>query len=440
MEKEQDIKKDQDNTENKNIKKEDVLEKDRKEKTPEQANQIIPTIMPTMIDESEERIGKVRNLSSIIPVSSPYQRDDNQSFEHKQEDIELISKENDLKGDGSTTLANIDENGEAILRANFALPEQIDIKSRKEEREKAKVKKVKKEKKKVTKGAQKAQNIMSLVSLVLIIFVGIVFYYWKTAPTEKDFTPLHVEIELGEKLPLRTSSYVKPGVGEVDELLYVLDLSNVDLEEAGDYDFTVTYKGVSKTGTVSIVDTTKPYLEVREVYVVEGNSYNAASFVERCVDFSGCNYSFQDSDTEKKYTTPGSYVVYVVATDAFQNSVTKPASLIIEAKGNVNTYVKDSGFIYDAGYAMYEKYELHYDDYGTYSILLTGTYTQQFTYADELKYEEARKIYNGEVNYTCDDSTMTITQIKKVNVVGSNYSTKADIDIYLAKEGYTQQS
>ena len=40
------------NTEKTNNKKEDVLEKDKKEKTPEQANQEIPTIMPTMIDES----------------------------------------------------------------------------------------------------------------------------------------------------------------------------------------------------------------------------------------------------------------------------------------------------------------------------------------------------------------------------------------------------
>lgn len=421
-------------------KEEDVLEKDRKEKTPEQANQAIPTIMPTMIDESEERIGKVRDLSSIIPTAPTHSSNENLSYENQHEDIELISKENDLKGDGSIAIANIDENGEAILRANFNLPDQIDINSRKEERERAKVKKVKKEKKKITKGGQRSQNIISLVALVLIIFVGIVFYDWKTSPTETDFVPKHVEIELGEKLPLRTSSYVTPGVGEVDELLYVLDLSKVDLEDAGDYEFTVTYKGVTKTGTVSIVDTTKPYLEVREVYVVEGNTYSPSSFVERCVDFSGCNYSFQDSDTEKKYTTPGSYVVYVVATDAFQNSVTKQASLIIEAKGNVKTYVKNSGFIYDAGYSMNEKYELHYDDYGSYQLLLTGTYTQVFTYADEFKYEEARKIYNGEINYTCDDSNMTITQIKKVNVVGSNYSTKADIDAYLSREGYTEES
>ena len=102
-------------------KEEDVLEKDRKEKTPEQANQAIPTIMPTMIDESEERIGKVRDLSSIIPTAPTHSSNENLSYENQHEDIELISKENDLKGDGSIAIANIDENGEAILRANFNL-------------------------------------------------------------------------------------------------------------------------------------------------------------------------------------------------------------------------------------------------------------------------------------------------------------------------------
>lgn len=425
------------NEEQKTTKKEDVLEKDKKEKTPEQANQEIATIMPTMIDDSEEEIRKVRDISSIIPSAVANNLTPNN--QQTGNEVELISKENDLKGDGSISLATIDENGEATIRGNFELPEQIDVKARKEEIERNKNRKKKKEKIKPTKMAQKTQNVMALASLITIIFLAGFAYYIKNAPTEMDFTPINVEIELGEKLPVRTSSYVKPGKGEIDEIQYALDTSKVVIEEAGQYEFSVTYKGVTKTGTISIIDTTKPYLEVREVYVVEGNSYNASSFVEQCVDFSGCNYSFQDSDTEKKYTAPGSYVVYVVATDAFQNSVTKQASLIIESRGNVKTYIKDSGYLYEAGYSMAEKYELHYDDYADYSILITGTYTQTFTYVDELKYEEARKEYNGEIGYTCSDSDMTITLVKKVNVVGSNYSTKEDIENYLLREGYQER-
>ena len=419
-----------DEKEKTNAKKEDVLEKDKKEKTPEQANQEIPTIMPTMIDESEE-IRKVRDLSAIIPKS-----DNNTPL--GADEIELISKDNDLKSDGSAVIATIDDNGEATIRANLSYPEQIDIEARKEEKIKLKTKKKKKEKIKPSKVAQKFQNSMALFSLIVIIALGSFWYYITHAPTEKDFKPLTVEIELGEKLPIRTSSYVEPGKGEIDELLYALDTSNVKLEEAGEYEFTVTYKGITKTGKIIIKDTTKPLLEVRPVYVVEGGTYNAASFVESCIDWSGCNYSFQNSETEQKYTTPGSYVVYVVATDAYQNSVTKQASLIIEARGNVKKYYKNSGFLYDAGYEVEESYELHFYDYADYSILLNGTYTTLFKYQDEVKYEEARKQYYGEVNYTCLDSELTIKRVESVTVIGSNYSKKTDIENYLNREGFQE--
>lgn len=410
--------------------KEDVLAKDKKEKTPEQANQMIPTIMPTMIDESEE-IRKVRDLSAIIPKS-------NEKTALGAEEIELISKDNNLKTDGSVTLANIDENGSAIVKANFLYPDQIDIEQRKEEQIKLKTKKKKKEKIKPSKVAQKFQNGMALSSLLVIIALICFWCYVKYSPTEEDFQPLLVEIELGEKLPIRTSSYVKPGKGEIDELLYALDTSNVKLEEAGEYDFTVTYKGISKTGKVIIKDTTKPHLEIRTVFIVEGGTYDASSFVENCVDWSGCNYSFQDSNTEKKYTTPGSYVVYVVATDAYQNSATKKANLIIEARGNVKTYVKYSGYLHDAGYEVEEKYELHFDDGIDYAVLLNGVHTTIFKYQDELKYEEAKKQYYGEVNYTCIDNEQTIKKVESVDYIGSNYSKKEDINNYLLREGYSE--
>ncbi len=419
------------NIEEKN-KKEDVLEKDKKNKTPEQAYQAVQTIMPTMIDESEE-VRKVRDISAIIPKA-------NNGTALGNDEIELVSKDNTLKSDGSTIIANIDENGEAIVKANFAYPEQIDVEARKEEIERMKNRRKKKEKAKPTKAAQKFQNSMALVSLIVIIGLIGFWYYEKNAPTEKDFQTLPVTIELGGKLPVRTSSYVKPGVGEIDELLYSVDTSKVVLEEAGEYEFTVTYQGISKTGIITIKDTTKPTLEVREVFVVEGGTYNAGSFVETCFDLTGCNYSFQDSDTEKKYTAPGSYVVYVVATDAYQNSVTKKASLIIEAKGNVKKYTKNSGFLYDAGYEAEETYELHFDDYANYSILLNGTHTQTFKYQDELKYEEAKKEYYGEINYTCLDNELTIKKVEAINVVGSNYSKKHDIENYLLKEGFQDVS
>ncbi len=386
------------------------------------------TITPTMIDESEERTEIKRDLSAIIPKFEEINNDENS--------LELISHEKGLKGDGAISIALINSDGEATLTSNAAFPEPIDIEERKKEKQKNKNKKVKKVKKK-NKSAQKIQNRTALGSLIVIICLAVFFYWYKNHPTEKDFTPLHVTIEIGDSLPIRRSSYVKPGVGKLeDELQYGLDLTNVVLEEVGDYEFTVTYKGISKTGIVSIVDTSPPELEIRNVEINEGDIYDASSFVESCKDPSGCNYSFQDSETEKKFTTYGVYTVYVVATDAFQNSVTKKASLIIEAQGELKSYVKATSFDFNTGYELTERYDLRFEEYSNYSLLLNGTHEKEFKYQDEEVYEKAAKTYSGEVNYTCNDSKKTITFKEAVTTVGSNYSQLSEIDPYLKREGF----
>ncbi|MDE5889333.1 MAG: hypothetical protein K2H20_04870 [Bacilli bacterium] len=387
------------------------------------------TITPTMLDESEDKIEKKRDLSSIIPKFEDNTNDNNS--------IELISQEKALKGDGAISIALINGDGDISLTPNATLPNPIDIEERKKEKQKNKNGKNKKVKKK-NKSSQKIQNTTALVSLVVIIFLIGFWFWYKNHPTDEDFQPINVTVEIGDSLPIRTSSYVKPGVGKEieDELQYAIDLSKIVLEEVGDYEFTVTYKGITKTGKVSIVDTTPPEIEIRNVKINEGDTYTAGSFVESCKDPNGCNYSFQDAETEKKYTTSGAYVVYVVATDAFQNSVTKKASLIIEAQGKLKEYYKATAFDFNTGYELTEKYSLRFEEYSNYSLLLSGTHEKIFQYQDEEVYEKAAKIYSGEVNYICDDSKKIITFRESVTTVGSNYSRLEEIDPYLKREGF----
>lgn len=393
------------------------------------------TIMPTMIDESEEIIEKKRDLSAIIPKFQ-------EGTTSAENAVELISKDNALKSDGAVSIATITNEGEVDVLPNAKYPNQIDVEARKKEQQKKKNTKKEKEKssKKTSKAAQKLQNNIALLSLVTIIFVGAFFYWFTHRSTEKDFQPLVVRVELGEALPYLASSYVKPGVGkEVDDLLYALDLSKVIIEEPGEYEFTVTYKGISKIGKVIVEDTTSPTLEIRNVTITEGQKYDASSFVENCKDFSGCNYSFQDSETEKKYTTAGTYVVYVVATDAFQNTTTKQANLIIESQGNVRMYKKHTNFDWNLGYEKEETYDLHFAAYRNYSLLIRGTYEEKMIYQDAEKYEKDKVKYNGEANYSFNDAEKVITRKTTVTVIGSNYSHLEDIEPYLIKEGFSEE-
>jgi len=389
------------------------------------------TIMPTMIDDSMDDKEIKKDISAIIPKF--------ESIENK-EGTELTSKDAVLKSDGSVTLGTIDEMGEITLRENLILPEQIDVKTRKEEQQKAKTKKKKKEKIKPSKAAKKQQNIVSLGALIVIIFLVLFYKFVIDVPGEEDFVPLTVTIELGDKLPIRTSNYVRPGVGEkVDELLYIKDTSKVILEEVGEYEFSIKHNGITKYGTVIIKDTTKPDLITRDVTIVEGSDYKASSFVESCRDHSGCNYSFQDEEVTKKYTSPGSYVIYIIATDAYGNSVNKKANLFIETKGNSRIFVKESGFDFTTGYSIKEEYTLNFDDYANDTLLLYGVFKKTLTYQDDEKYQAARKTYNGEPNYQCIDHEKQIVYSKSVYNVGNNYTKLSDILTYFAREGYEEK-
>lgn len=418
---------DEENKKIKNVKQDEKAPKNEKEQSEQQET---VTIMPTMIDESEEKKSQKRDLSAIIP-----------KFEEETTNpdaIELVSKDIKLKSDGAVSIALVNGDGSINVIENITLPEQIDIEQRKKEKQKNKNRNKKNKERKKSKVAQQIQNRTALISLIIIIALAGAFYWYKKHPTEKDFQPLHVEVEIGESLPIRTSNYVKPGIGkEVDELQYALDLSEVVLEEVGDYEFKVTYKNITKTGTVSIVDTKPPELTVRNFSIREGETYDASSFVLDCKDPNGCNYSFLDTDTTKKITSPGSHTVYVVATDAFQNSVTKQANLIIENAGELTTFSKSTTFDITKGYELTENYNLYFNTYSNHSVLINGSiYEIQYKYHDEEVYEKDKKELDGEVNYSFDDSQKVITYRQTINTVGSNYTDLIDIDNYLTREGF----
>lgn len=419
-----------DDEKSKNVK--DVKQDEKAPKTEQEQleQQETVTIMPTMIDESEEKKTKKRDLSGIIPKF--------EESEANPDAIELISKDIKLKSDGAVSIALVNGDGSINVIENVTMPEQIDIEERRKEKQKNKNRTKKNKDRKKSKVAQQVQNRTALISLLIIIALAGAFYWYKNHPTEKDFQPLHVKVEIGESLPIRTSSYVKPGVGkEVDELQYALDLSEVVLEEVGDYDFRVTYKNVTKTGTLSIVDTKAPDLTVRNFSIREGETYDASSFVLDCKDPNGCNYAFLDTETTKKITNPGSYTVYVVATDAFQNSVTKQASLIIENAGELTAFSKTTTFDIDKGYELTENYNLYFNTYSNHSVLINGSiYEMQYKYHDEEVYERAKKEHDGEVNYSFDDSQKIISYRQTINTVGSNYTELVDIENYLIREGF----
>ena len=415
---------------------EQLLNNQKQNATPEGEEQKqIVTLTPSMLDsEGDDRTEIKPDLSKIIPTQSIPGA--------TTEALVLNSKDKELKSDGSVVIGIIRSEQEMIATADGAIPEQIDVAKRKEEiqRNKHKKEKKKESKRKIKTKQQKAQNRFALLGfIVTLIVVGTGLYIWKK-PTVLDFQALPIEVELGDKLPTSVSTYVKPGIGEsLNEMAYTIDTSEVKVDQIGEYTYTVTYQGQIKSGTIKVVDTTKPNLTLRDnVSVVEGTEYTPETFILECVDYTGCNYSFEDEQTTSKYKKPGKYVVHIAARDAYNNKEVKQANLTIEATGMVKKYKKSLGYDAEKGYSVDYLYELHFTEEFNSSIIINGTYQEIYTYQDDAKFKEARNEYYGELNYTINDELKTITYKTEANTVGYNYSEMSLVHNYLIGDGYSE--
>lgn len=394
------------------------------------------TITPAMIDSEgdEEKVVK-QDLSAIIPTQ-------NSTQSSQIENILLNSKDKELKSDGAVVLGTFKSEDEVIIEPEAVIPEPIDIAKRKEEIQKNKHKKQNKKEpvRKLKTKEQILQNKMALIALVVIaIIVGTVMYIY-LKPDELDFEALTVQVELGGRLPTDLKSYIKPGLGTtMNEMAYTIDKSAVIIDKIGEYQYTVRYKGIIKTGIVKVVDTTSPNLTIiGKVTIKEGDPYSPETFMYECIDPTGCNLSFEDVNTTTKYKEPGTYVVFVVATDAYGNKTTKQATLVIESTGMVRLYKKTEPYDANKGYSKESTYDLHYSTFANTTIIIRGTYTEVYKYQDEAKYQEARKQYIGELNYTVDDKEKTITHKTEANTVGHNYSEINAVHNYLIGNGYSE--
>ena len=178
------------------------------------------------------------------------------------------------------------------------------------------------------------------IILIIVLLVGIIFMLlfctkkdWSdnNDVSEKEdntlvkerFVPLNLEIELGNKLSDDIDNFVKVNKDDL-----IIDMSEIQVNQVGEYNYTVRYENEIRDGKIIVRDTTAPELKTKTFIINSGMTYTPADFVESCSDFSGCNYSFLNLN-EQNYSVPGTYIIVVVATDAYQNSVNEKATLIV---------------------------------------------------------------------------------------------------------------
>ena len=400
--------------------------------TPEEANAETNIIKASELKDNITA-NQRRDMSAIIPQ---------ESIKGAEASNTLLSKETTLKGDGAVVIGNIEgEEIKLIPEANF--PPKIDIETRKKAQQEAlKAKRdPNKKKKTISEAGKKAQNITTIIVLIVIAFLGTFAYFFVNRKTEEDFVPKEVTIELGDPLPLHAKDYVKPGVGKVDDLLYSINTSEVKIDEVGDYEFTVNHAGVTKRGTISIVDTIPPKVKVKELHVVEGSEYTPESFITSCIDYSGCEFSFKE-EALANFKDPGLYNkdnnnLVLVIKDPYDNQTEVGVTLYIEASSDIVKYHKDIPYDTLLGYSLKSIYEVHYSSFGNNSVLSYAKKINTYTYQNENLFAEEVKKHEGEKEVTSNKNEKTIT-ITETTTSLINSNTRQEIDNYLVGQGYVQ--
>ena len=389
----------------------------------------VETIKAENLNSNVNAVNRV-DLSAIIPQDS---------IKGSEADSTLQSKENTLKGDGAVVIGNIEN--DVIQMTDATFPQQIDVEQRKKEQlEQLKAKKSSSSKgtKSVSQEQKKAQAITSLIALVVIGILGGAYYYIKNMKTDKDFVVKNITIELGSEIPVHSSDYVTPGVGKVvDDLTYSINTSEVLVDEVGEYTFYVTHNSITKTGTISIVDTTPPTVVPKEAHIIFGQDYNGRSFVEKCIDQSGCEVVFENED-QSHITEIGTYEdIQVIAKDPYGNETKVSGKLIIDSNYKVIKFNKEipigtNGNNYDE----YQEYILYFSDYNSNNVLQYAEFTNRFTYESTDAYLAEKGNHQQDQEYTFSDEDNIITRKTKLQSVGTAPADEMGIINYLTNLGF----
>ena len=304
---------------------------------------------------------------------------------------------------GTSVIGQI--NGDTITATNNPIPDKLDINSKPKNETKTNTKKV--------KVSTKREKIMGILSLILVIFViaggGVAVYYFGFLNNPNNFNVKNLSFELGSELPTGVNNYITSS-NKIDGMEYSLDISKVD-SKIGSYSYSVTHKGVTKNGTITIKDSQAPVVTLKDnLSFSKGTTITKDDLVSTCVDLSNCTYDLEKNvDT----STSGTINVNVIAKDDAGNSVTTTAKVTIVdiAKTLVCT----------------SKPELASD--GTYNTVIEDTIN--FDSTDKLVSSSSKKI----VSYIDLNQFFTLYNAKKddssysFDKVKFNYSMKNDIDI-----------
>ena len=322
----------------------------------------------------------------------------------------------------TVTLATIN-NGELNVKEGVSLPPPVDLNKKDEKIDKRTGKRIKV----VTFRERVANFFLTIVLFGIIGCVGYGVYYFMYLNNPANFSVKNITLQLGETLPNVPSYYVD--LKDISDLDYTLDISGVEQQKIGSYQYSVSYGKTKKFGTINIVDTKYPEIIFNDNLTFNvGETITKEMIVKECNDPSNCVFELEN---EIYISVPGKIDVSISAKDDLGNTniyTTQIELIEVTYKLICTKSELDNGLKY-----------LNQDDYilnfNADKNITSNNYTNTKTYFSENLFNEDKQKNPGAL---IDEENKKIT-VKNDYLDFNGMTNYDEINNYLLENGYECQ-
>ena len=286
-------------------------------------------------------------------------------------------------------------------------------------------------------------NIKIILILVLIILMGVGLYFFLSYAKKNVDNQIKLEeitIELGQKLEESNIDYKDCKV----------DLSKVNSEKVGKYEYSVECENRKYTSYIHVKDSTAPIVSLKLVNIEKGQSFSAEDFVLGSYDLSKIAFKLANEENiENNNQENGIYLIPISTIDEYEN-MTSDYGILYVSNVLADKYLsasKISSTTYDATLNITDKIGFNSVNYYIHAIRI-----YEYTFNSKEEYENIKKnalnsnsVENIAGKVIAEDAKLKITLVKELsredlNVLNGSFpATYNDISALYSNLGYTNK-
>lgn len=300
------------------------------------------------------------------------------------------------------------------------------------------------EEKQPKKKNNKIAFIIVIIGLILAVGGGVYYLLTNTDllnKTEVTINTKSFNVEIGESLPDAFDNYAV--VTGTESGNCQKDVSQVNINAEGVYEFTISCGSVQKKGTITVLDNRPLNVDTKNIYIVKGETVEAKDFA--LTPDNSLTYEFT-SDISSLINTVGTHKISIKATNQTNNKTGDfEAKLIVleySIKGYLTCLITNTDSVSDTIKNQKIKYRFVISDASDSETNVYGGLTQElyeFEMTDQESFDNLLNEFNtnktitiggisgtiSNVEFNASTKTITITNELDNNVLNNQYG--ADI-------------